>query len=283
MSQDDTHNTEQDTQPHTMANTANVGNAFATGRSSWPGISLDEARFAQRIATMGIEPQTLEQRAGDIYLAIACVESDPVALGFFERTFLGAVSRQLGRVVLSPEEEDELRQRLRIKLLVGPMAKIREYKANGPLGAWVRVCALRLALDLTAAPEVLKKNDTQALDTLMAATTGGEVLLDAERHREPFHAALQEALAALTTKDKTILRLHFLDGMNIDSLGLMFQVHRATVARWLVAIRTGVLQHVRQRLALDFGTSASEAQSLVRLLGADVQLSIQRILGPGSL
>ena len=254
--------------------------AFTIGQVTWPGIDLDPAKFGECVAAMALDPDALAQRGADLYLVLACVQNDATALGHFERTFLPSIARQLGRVVLTPEEEDELRQRLRVKLLVGPTAKIRDYKGSGPLGAWVRVCALRLALDLTAAPEVLKKNDAQALDTLMAATPGGEVMLDAERHREPFRAALQEALAALTTRDKTILRLHFLDGMNIDALGLMFQVHRATVARWLVAIRTGVLKHVRQRLALDFGTSASEAQSLVRLLGGDVQLSIHRILGP---
>lgn len=260
--------------------TAILDEAFSAGRQAWPGINLDRQAFASRIGVMALDPGALAQRGPDLYLAVACLENDPVALTLFERTFLAQVPRQLGRLLLSREEEDELRQRLRVKLLVGPTAKILEFKGSGPLGAWVRVCALRLALDLTAAPEILKKNDTQALDTLMAATPGGEVLLDAERHREAFRMALQEALAALTTKDKTILRLHFLDGMNIDSLGVMFRVHRATVARWLVSIRSGVLNHVRQRLSLDFGASASEARSLVRLLGNDVQLSIQRILRP---
>ena len=83
----------------------------------------------------------------------------------------------------------------------------------------------------------------------------------------------------LTAREKTILRMHFLDSMNIDALGTVFQVHRATVARWLVSIRTHVLHDVRRRLSLDLGASSSEAQSLVRLLRSEVQVSIQRILG----
>jgi RNA polymerase sigma-70 factor, ECF subfamily len=252
--------------------------AFEAGQAAWPGVNLAKSVFAERVAAMGLDPGALELRGGDVYLAIACAEQDAAAVAFFERTFLGSVARQLGRIVLSPHEEDELRQRLRVKLLVGPNPKIIEYKGSGPLGAWVRVCALRMALDLNAAPEVLRRNDNQALDALMASTPGGEVLLDAEHHREPFRAALGEALDALTAREKTLLRLHFLDGMNIDALGSMFQVHRATVARWLVAIRSGVLEHVRRRLSLDLGASPSEAQSLVRLLGSDVQLSIHRIL-----
>jgi RNA polymerase sigma-70 factor (ECF subfamily) len=254
--------------------------AYDAGLAAWPGVNLDKAVFAQRVTELEVDAATLEQRGPDLFLATACAHNDAAAIGFFERAFLTSVTRQLGRVALSPSEEDELRQRLRVKLLVGPQPKILEYRGSGPLGAWVRVCALRLALDLNAAPEVLRRNDHQALDALMASTPGGEVMLDSEHHRAPFRAALQEALAALGTKEKTLLRLHFLHGMNIDALGSMFQVHRATVARWLVAIRTGVLDHVRQRLSLDIGASPSEAQSLVRLLGADVQLSIQRILEP---
>jgi RNA polymerase sigma-70 factor (ECF subfamily) len=106
-------------------------------------------------------------------------------------------------------------------------------------------------------------------------------LIDAEHHREAFQAALQDALTTLTPREKTLLRLHFLDGMNIDALGVVFRVHRATVARWLVAIRTQVLDRVRQTLSLDLGASPSEAISLVRLLRSEVQLSIRRILEDG--
>ena len=91
----------------------------------------------------------------------------------------------------------------------------------------------------------------------------------------------RQALTTLTAREKTLLRLHFLDGMNIDALGVVFRVHRATVARWLVAIRTQVLDRVRQTLSLDLGASPSEAISLVRLLRSEVQLSIRRILEDG--
>ena len=31
--------------------------------------------------------------------------------------------------------------------------------------------------------------------------------------------------------------MHFLDGLNIDRIGVVFGVHRATVARWIAAAR----------------------------------------------
>jgi RNA polymerase sigma-70 factor (ECF subfamily) len=251
--------------------------AFAAGRAAWPTVQIERARYVEHVTAANLEPENLLARAGDVYLAVACAAQSPVALACFEQAFLRSVTRQLGRIALGPDEEDELKQRLRVKLLVGAEAKIREYRASGPLGAWVRVCALRLALDL-AAPESLRRDDSQALDELVAPQRANEVTFDAGRHREAFREALHDALGSLNAREKTILRLHFLEGMNIDALGTLFQVHRATVARWLVTIRTGVLEHVRKRLGLEIGASPSEAQSLVRLLGSDVHLSIQRLL-----
>jgi RNA polymerase sigma-70 factor (ECF subfamily) len=256
-----------------------VDQAFEAGTAAWPGVSLSRADFDERLRLLQVDPENLGARGADLYLAVACAAQLPAAVSLFEHAYLAPVPRQIGRMALTPHEEDELRQQLRVKLLVGPTPKILEYKGSGPLGAWVRVCALRLALDLRLAPETSKRGDNQALDALVGAGVTGETMLDTEQHREAFRAALQEALALLTTREKTILRLHFLDGMNIDALGTVFQVHRATVARWLVSIRTHVLEDVRKRLSLDLGASSSEAQSLVRLLRSEVQVSIQRILG----
>jgi RNA polymerase sigma-70 factor (ECF subfamily) len=256
-----------------------VDKGYDAGRAAWPGVDLSKAEFDERLRLLQVDPENVGSRGGDLYLAIACAAQIPAAVSQFERAFLAPVPRQLGRVALTTHEEDELRQQLRVKLLVGPQAKILEYRGSGPLGAWVRVCALRMALDLKTAPEVAKRGDNDALDALVGASVAAESMLDTEHHREAFREALQEALAMLTAREKTLLRLHFLDGMNIDALGTVFQVHRATVARWLVSIRNRVLDDVRRRLSLEIGASSSEAQSLVRLLRSEVQVSIQRILG----
>jgi RNA polymerase sigma-70 factor (ECF subfamily) len=252
--------------------------AYDAGRRSWPGVNVDKAFFAERIRILAVEEDQLLTLAGDLYLASACLARDKEGVLAFEKGFLAPVPRLLTRVALSPHQEDELRQQLRIKLLVGPAPKIGEYRGMGPLGGWVRVCALRLALDLKLGADN-RRSDGDALDALMVGGTGGEIQLDAEHHRAAFQAALQESLAGLSPREKTLLRLHFLDGMSIDAIGIVFRVHRATVARWLVAIRTQVLDRVRVKLALEIGASPSEAQSLVRLLRSEVQVSIRRILG----
>src|SRR4051812_27160336 len=105
-----------------------VDQAYDAGVAAWPGVPLAKADFDERLRLMQVEPENVQGRGEDLYLAIACAAQVPAAVSQFERTFLAPVPRQLGRVALTTHEEDELRQQLRVKLLVGPTPKILEYK-----------------------------------------------------------------------------------------------------------------------------------------------------------
>ena len=97
-------------------------------------------------------------------------------------------------------------------------------------------------------------------------------------HQEAFRQALSECLKELGPREKTLLRMNFNDHMNIDEIGVVYRVHRATVARWLAAIRSQVFECVCQRLSLKLRSSPSEVASLVRLVRSDIDLSIRRLL-----
>ena len=56
-------------------------------------------------------------------------------------------------------------------------------------------------------------------------------------------------------------------------------MYRATIARWLVAIRKDVLDQICRKISLNLRTSSSEFRSMVRLVRSDVRLSLHRILG----
>jgi RNA polymerase sigma-70 factor (ECF subfamily) len=76
--------------------------------------------------------------------------------------------------------------------------------------------------------------------------------------------------------------LHYVDALHIDGIGRIYQVHRATVARWLVRIRSDVLGHTRALLAAELGTDTDEADSVIGGLAADVDLTLSRILATSS-
>ena len=75
-----------------------------------------------------------------------------------------------------------------------------------------------------------------------------------------------------------MLRLHFIDGLNIERIGVIYRVNRATVARWLVAIRTRLFNEVRAELATKHGLDTADIKSLYRIMEQDVHVTMSRIL-----
>ena len=95
----------------------------------------------------GITADVLGARGADLYLAAACARGDAAAVNAFDRAFLQAPG-PIGAGKVTPSQLDEVRQRLRVKLLAGPNPNITTYRGFGPLGAWVRVAAARVASNL---------------------------------------------------------------------------------------------------------------------------------------
>ena len=84
----------------------------------------------------------------DLYLALACADGSAEAIEIFEETTMVRAKAAVCRIDRRPEFVDEVLQRLRERLLVGDAAKIRRYRGQGSLIAWVTVAAVRVALNL---------------------------------------------------------------------------------------------------------------------------------------
>jgi RNA polymerase sigma-70 factor, ECF subfamily len=278
--------------------------ALVAGRRAWPDVELAEARFAGWVSERTIDAETLRTRGAELYLACACALGEDSmqnpqrvphlprsfapdksggsardrALLLFDRTFIQTLRSGIARRTLSPEQLDELRQRLRVRLLTGPRPRIASYQGHGPLGAWVRVAAARQALDMSAGARHAAESDGPLADALVSAGVDPEIAAAKRQFQAEFRTALEDSLASLLPREKTLLRMHFIDRLNIDEMGTIFRVHRATVARWLAAIRRQVFARVCEQLSLQLRSSPSEVASLVRLVRSEVEVSVQRLL-----
>ena len=261
---------------------AALAEAIARGHSRWPGVALPAAALADYVATQAISPDTVRARADDLYLAAACAAGDAAAIGVFEHEYLRQARAYLGRLSLSEEMMDEVRQEVRVRLLVDRPPRIAGYKGTGPLGAWVRVATVRIALDLLEAAR--RRQGAPAHEDDLAARVTAEVVrpeaeLARARVRPLLESAVEQAILALSDRDKAVLRFHYVEGLNVDAIGAIYRVHRATVARWLADIRQRLLRSVQDRLAVNVRMSASEFRSLVGAVQEELRLSIGRILG----
>ena len=117
---------------------------IAAARTEWPDLSLDDALFvrhvAARVAPRRVEEGRLLERAGDLFLACACLEHVPRAIAAFDRRCLAAAPGYLSRFGDHALVAD-LVQKLREKLLVGDAPRLGDYSGEGSLEAWVRVIA----------------------------------------------------------------------------------------------------------------------------------------------
>jgi RNA polymerase sigma-70 factor, ECF subfamily len=256
-----------------------VDAAYARGRDAWPSVDLGRDRFAQQLVARAVRPPDALAHAEDLYIAVACCAASPGAADAFERTFLCNLASHCAAMRLSPDVLDEVAQLVRMRMLTGEQPKLALYAGRGSLEGWVRVVSVRTAYNYLESrhPDELRR-DTDALETLVDGHGDPELSRIRAMYGSAFHAAVEVALGALDERDKAVLRMNMLDGLSIDVIAKVYRVHRASVARWLVAIRRRVLDVVQQRLAVELSATTGTVRSLVALLGDDVRVSVRRLL-----
>ncbi len=101
-----------------------------------------------------------------------------------------------------------------------------------------------------------------------------------EVYREAFQESLKAALAALSPKDRNLLRRHLVEHMTLEEIAGPYGVHPATIARRLQAIRDEIAESVRTALAarhLEQG-GGSTLDSLARAIRSEVYVSLSPLL-----
>ena len=263
------------------------------GAVAWPRLVLPAPVFLPHLALrLVVEPgetvlAALQAiHAEDLYLACGCAQGQTAAIQHFDSYLSAELPAMLRQLRLSQAALQEVQQLARVKLLVGSAStppKIGSYSGRGSLLSWLRVVTLRIALDerrreeqSQAAPSGI---DRQAPEQLIAGAADPHLDYIKAHYRQQFQEALQFGLSCLDAEQRNLLRLHYFDGLNLDALKGLFHVHRATVARRLIAARRELLVNVRRHLQERAGLSAAETDSIARLLHSQIRLSIHRFLG----
>jgi RNA polymerase sigma-70 factor (ECF subfamily) len=239
-----------------------------------PDVRVSAERFAAFIAEL--EPELAEKNGTDLVLAFACAEGDTAAMAIVEQTYFAtevdAPCRRAG--IVAPEE---MRQRVRTKLFVGPPPRIASYGGRSSLRAWLRAVIGRLVID--AARERPREVPTD--DDKFTGVAGVEADPDRrfaqESYQQALEAAFELAATRLSPREKNLLRYALADGLNIDQIGAIYGVHRVTAHRWVTAARVALTEQIRGVMMERFKMSASEYNSVVRLVMSRVDVTIARI------
>jgi len=241
-------------------------------------VSLERFETAVDPAVANVD----ELHTTDLYLALACIDGNVLAVQVLERDVISPVRPSVERACRDGSvSTEDVMQWTREKLLVGTEGekpKLAQYTGRGALVGWVRVVAVREALQDRRKSKRERARDDAALLEGATAEVSAELVLLRERYADSFRSAVQQALRKLTAEQRSLLRFHTHDGLTIDELAPMLGVHRATAARRLEKARADALDYTREILRDTHGLSESEARSLCIVLGREVDVSIKRAL-----
>ncbi|MFN0252539.1 MAG: hypothetical protein ACKV2T_37025 [Kofleriaceae bacterium] len=261
-----------------MVAPSQVDDLVARALADQPALGIDRAGFVEHVESLlagGSVGRRTDLHPGDLALAFACAHQDPAALRIVESTIVPALTRFLLSRGYDQARVDDVLQDIRHRFFVGDAdepPKILAYGGRGPLGAWLRVAALRVTLDT----ERRHWREQPLEDALIApATTQLDPLR--EERMTLLRAALRVAIAALSTRQRAMTRLYYADSIGVDELGRMYRVHASTISRQLAQARVEILAHTRRALASAAQTNLSGVESLLQH-AASLELDLHSLL-----
>jgi RNA polymerase sigma-70 factor, ECF subfamily len=265
---------------------ADLAAACARGRAAFDQLALDDGTFAGYLGRVVERSETSPSAIStlaieDLYLACACLAGcEGAAAAFTARhgaTIRGTVAR-----IARGADAGEVEQHLIEGLLVGSAAappKIASFAGRAPLERWLGVAAQRAALLWLREHEVeARARDGAAAEPAPGGNTHPEMAYLKERYRADFERALKESLDRLPERERTLLRLHIVNGVSVDKIGKMFAVSQPTASRWLAAAREALLDDIKKTLGNRLGASSEELASLAGMVASRLDLSLSMLL-----
>jgi RNA polymerase sigma-70 factor (ECF subfamily) len=203
----------------------------------------------------------------DVELATACLEQDEAALARLESGALTEARVHLATLGFAPDAVDEAIQRGRAKLIVD--RGLAGYRGRGPLSTFVRTTIVRLAID----DQRVVRRDVEVSELLAASCADPELEYMRSLYGEQLVAAVREAWAALAAHERYILSLRIFDGMEIDDVAQIYDIHRATAGRRTAAARASLISLTRASLKKRLSVGDTTLDSILRIITTSVQLA----------
>lgn len=256
-----------------------VDRAYAAGREAHPRLALERDALERYLDERAEAWQDDQAVAADLYLACAALARVPHAVDTFVTRYLGNLRAYLGRLAKSDDFVAEVKQVLSVRLLVGDEEnppRLAEYQGRGSLEGWVRIAAQRVALNLGRAT-ARNATFTDAVERRLVDDT--DDLAHIKRaYREPFSKALAHAATHLPREHKSVLRLHYVEGMTTEQLAALYGVSRRTLVRRVSDARDALMEAVHEEVRRTIELSRGEADEMLELVRSQLEVSLASLL-----
>lgn len=264
-----------------------IGELVEAASRRWPRVRVDPAALAAFVAARrpaGADEGWLAELKGEeLALACACLQGDAAAVTALDKMVRRIAEEVVARHGKGALDGKELRHEVLRRLLVADAGapRLEQYLGRGSLEGFIRVMALRLAMNASRGQRKL-----ETLDSTVAAAAAwdapgaapGETEHLRRLYRPAFEEALREALAALPARERNLIKLHYLERLPCDRLAAMYGVHETTAWRWISRATAALREDIARRFAERTGASPSAVDSLLRLVDTHVEGSLRQAL-----
>ncbi|HEU0031188.1 MAG TPA: sigma-70 family RNA polymerase sigma factor [Kofleriaceae bacterium] len=257
--------------------------AIATARAAWPDVALAPEIFARHLGAHlsghdDVAHALASVRAVDLWLACASGHGDPDALRVLEQRYLPAAARAVARFGDPRGFVADAIQELRERLLVGTPPRIAAYAGNGSLEGWIKVAAVRVAINLRHKEDRRRGDSDEAVERGLVGVQDPELDFIKAQYRGDFSTALRDAFGDLGSDERAMMRFYLIDKLNIAEIGGLFGLSRATVGRRIVDIRAKVFEGTKRRLQERLRIASGELDSLLAIVHSQVDFSLSQVL-----
>jgi RNA polymerase sigma-70 factor (ECF subfamily) len=255
-----------------------IKEVLARGATAWPDVRVSLEQLSATAASLEVSEDGLRMWARDFYLACAAGCGDAAAIALIDELFVGRLSRRIQRLGATPDDAADILQMVRERLFTGERPRIRAYDGGGPLEQWIKVVAIRTAIDHHRVQQRIR-NAASDLPVDVDPTAADPVkVLTKQQLKQEFETVLRSQVLGLSPRDRAVLRLHLIEGVRIDTIARARGVHRVTVARWIWNAGEILLDALRKHFRDRYGMVPAECESLAHLVKSQLSLDLPQIL-----
>jgi RNA polymerase sigma-70 factor (ECF subfamily) len=262
-----------------------IAKHHADAQRAHTDIAISQADFIdeikRRLADNLTEHVMTTCHTGDIYVMIAASRGDPRAVAVVEEQLAIDLAAAAQRTNARPDQVADARGVVRELLFTETpdrVAAAKSYAGRGDLSGFLRVIATRELIKIVQRGRREAPHEQDELLGLLSTGGDPELSMLREKYREGVTACVRDALGKLDDRSRTLLRCQLVDGLNVDKVGALYGVHRATAARWIADAREELGKLIRAEVATQLKIDRDEVDSIVRLVQSRVELSLARLM-----
>lgn len=258
---------------------AALGGIVRQGQQHFPQIALSIEPFlaflARHLPMDIMDEESMAALHGhELYLLCAYGLGDPAAVDIVDSQYLPDVRTALYRLRVTDAVVAEIIQELRLALIAMQDSgdERRGYSGRGSLAGWLRVVAVRRAgKHLRREPQHLPADAAVAEILPMPAM---DVALLQHTYKEQLSEAFRRAVVSLSSRQRNLLRYHFVAHLSIDQISRIYGAHRATAARWVHRAQEELAQKTRAEFQRIVPISDDGVSHLMALVQSQLSLSL---------